>query len=497
MTTEAVKTPTYGNWRRPRKAGLGSFGLVGTVGVFGGLVLVLLASLFSLSAAVVVALPLALLVGPLALRTPDGRNIYNVLSIRIGWHRRKTMRQTLYASGPLSGRPGGRFRPPGMLSRVTMHEGRDPYDRAFGVLHHRQRNLYTIVLSCEPDGGSLVDPDQVDIWVALWGEWLSRLAHEPGLRGASVIVETAPDPGTRLESEVLTRIAPEAPPAARAVMEEVVDRYPDASSEMNTYITLTYGLPGGRKRPTEEVLTDLAMRVHGLSEGLVSAGGGAAEPLTAERIAEVIRVAYDPAVAGDVLDVRARHGGTGLEWADSGPTATVETVNAYQHDSGVSRSWLLTLAPRGTVRSNVLRPLLDPTPSIRRKRVAIFYRPIDPATSARIVEQDRRAAQFMATSTRGMVRARAASEVEAVEQIAAEEASGAGLAEFSMVVTVTVDSALDIAEADATVRNMVGATRLSMRPADRMQATAFTCALPVGILPWEETLIPHELQEAL
>jgi hypothetical protein len=30
-----------------------------------------------------------------------------------------------------------------------------------------------------------------------------------------------------------------------------------------------------------------------------------------------------------------------------------------------------------------------------------------------------------------------------------------------------------------------------------MQAAAFSCTLPTGILPWEQTLIPHELQEAL
>ena len=497
MTTEAIKARSYGNWRRPRKAGLGSFGLIGTVGVFGGLVVVLLASMISMQAALVVAVPIVAVVGPLAIRTPDGRNVYNVMSLRIGWSHRKSKRQHLYVSGPLSARPGGRFRPPGMLSRTTMLEGRDPYDRPFGVLYHRHRNLYTIVLGCEPDGGSLVDPDQVDIWVAMWGDWLSRLAHEPGLRGASVIVETAPDPGTRLATEVLNRISPDAPPAARAVMEEVVERYPDASSEMNTYITLTYGLPGGQKRAKEEVLTDLALRIHGLIGGLVSAGAGAAEPLSAERIAEVVRVAYDPAVAADVLEVRARHGGTGLEWADSGPSATVETVNAYQHDSGVSRSWLLTLAPRGTVRSGVLRTLLDPAPSIRRKRVALLYRPIDPATSARIVEADRRAAQFMANSTRGLVRARAASEVEAAEQTASEEAAGAGLVEFSMVVTITVDSAADVDDANVTMRNLLGATRLAMRPADRMQAAAFSCALPVGLLPWEQTMIPHELQEAL
>ncbi|MGW3459243.1 SCO6880 family protein [Streptomyces olivaceoviridis] len=497
MSAEAAAHPTYGNWRRPRRPGLGPFGLIGTFGVFGGLVVALLVSLVSLTAALGLLVPLALLLVPLMVRTQDGRNLYQLLALRIGWLRRKAKGAHTYVSGPLSRRPGGRFRPPGLLTNVTMDEGRDAYDRPFGVLHHKGRGLYTIVLGCEPDGGSLVDPDQVDVWVASWGEWLARLSHEPELRGAAVIVETAPDPGTRLANEVLPRIRDDAPAAARAVMEEVVERYPAASSEMHTYIALTYNVPTTRGRDHQEVLTDLAIRIPGLLAGLVSAGGGSAAPLSAERIAEIVRTAYDPAVAGDILAVRAEHGTTGLRWDDAGPTATVETVGAYQHDSGVSRTWLLTLAPRGTVRSSVLRGLLEATPGNRRKRVALLYRPIDPATSARIVESDRRAAQFMASSGRGIVQARAASEVRAAEQTAAEEASGAGLVEFSLMLTVTVDTADQLADAAVTVRNLQAASRLSMRPADRMQAAAFTCTLPVGVLPWEHTLIPHELQEAL
>lgn len=365
------------------------------------------------------------------------------------------------------------------------------------MLYHPNRRLYTIVLGCEPDGGSLIDPDQVDMWVAAWGEWLARLAHEPGLRGASVIVETAPDTGTRLANEVLPRIQPDAPPMARAVMAEVVENYPSASSEMHTYICLSYGVAAGRKPDHDEMITDLAIRIPGLIAGLAGAGGGSATPLTAERIAEVVRVAYDPAVAGDVLDLRSVYGTSGLEWDDAGPTAGVETVKSYQHDSGVSRTWLLTLAPRGTVRSNVLGALLEASPSTRRKRVALLYRPIDPATSAKIVEADRRAAQFMATSGRGMVQARAASEVQATEQTAAEEAAGAGLVEFSLMVTVTVDSADQLPDANVSVRNLAATARLSFRPADRMQAAAFTCTLPVGVLPWEMTLLPRELQEAM
>ncbi|MEV6545504.1 SCO6880 family protein [Streptomyces sp. NPDC051665] len=497
MSTEAVSHPTYGNWRRPRRAGLGPLGLVGTFVIFGGLVATLLASLISLYAAIIVFVPVVLFLIPLTIRTQDGRNVYQLFALRVGWWRRKAAGSHLYVSGPLSARPGGRFRPPGLLNKVTASEGRDAYDRPFGILHHPQRDLYTIVLGCDPDGGSLIDPDQVDVWVALWGEWLARLSHEPGLKGATVIVETAPDPGTRLAHEVLPRIHPNAPAAARAVMEEVVERYPSASSEMHTYVTLTYGNPAGQKRRKEDVMTELAIRIPGLLSGLVAAGGGAAYPLSAERIAEVVRVAYDPAVAADVLNARALEGGTGLEWDDAGPAAAVETVNAYQHDSGVSRTWMLTLAPRGTVRSSVLRGMLEAAPGTRRKRVALVYRAIDPATSARIVEADRRSAQFMATSGKGMVQARAASEVRAAEQTAAEEASGAGLVEFSLMLTVTVDNLAELADASVTVRNLTAASRVLMRPADRMQAAAFSCTLPAGILPWEQTLVPHELQEAL
>ncbi|WP_328749934.1 hypothetical protein OHT57_31260 [Streptomyces sp. NBC_00285] len=497
MSTEAVSHPTYGNWRRPRRAGLGPLGLLGTFVIFGGLVATLLASLISLYAAVIVFVPVVLFLIPLAIRTQDGRNVYQLFALRVGWWRRKAAGAHLYVSGPLSARPGGRFRPPGLLNKVTATEGRDAYDRPFGILHHPQRDLYTIVLGCDPDGGSLIDPDQVDVWVALWGEWLARLSHEPGLKGATVIVETAPDPGTRLAHEVLPRIHPDAPPAARAVMEEVVERYPSASSEMHTYVTLTYGNPAGQKRKKQDVITELAIRIPGLLSGLVAAGGGAAYPLSSERIAEVVRVAYDPAVAADVLNARALEGGTGLEWDDAGPAAAVETVNAYQHDSGVSRTWMLTLAPRGTIRSSVLRGMLEAAPGTRRKRVALVYRAIDPATSARIVEADRRSAQFMASSGKGMVQARAASEVRAAEQTANEEASGAGLVEFSLMLTVTVDSMAELADASVTVRNLTAASRVLMRPADRMQAAAFSCTLPAGILPWEQTLVPHELQEAL
>jgi hypothetical protein len=121
-------------------------------------------------------------------------------------------------------------------------------------------------------------------------------------------------------------------------------------------------------------------------------------------------------------------------------------ANAYLHDSGVSRTWLLTLAPRGTVRANVLRGMLDRPSGTRRKRVALLYRPIDPATSARIVEADRRARSSWRPHGGHGAGARRLRD-EAAEQTAAEEASGAGLVEFSLMVTVTVDSDAELEDA--------------------------------------------------
>ncbi len=493
--TESSVRPTYGNWRKPPRPGIGPLGLLGTAVLLGGLIVALLAALASWIAALAIGAADAVVVAPLAIRTADGRAAFSVIAARAGWARRRASGETTYVSGPLSPRPRGQFRPPGLLAPIEMLEGRDAYDRAFGVLHNAAVSTFTIVLGCDPDGGALVDPEQVDIWVAQWGGWLAGLAHEPGLLGATVIVETAPDPGTRLATEVLPLLDPRAPARARALMTEVVASYPAASSETSTYVTLTYG-PGGTRRRGDTV-TDLAIRLPGLAGGLAAAGAGSVRPVPAERIAGAVRVAYDPAAAAPVLQARAQTGTSGLRWEDAGPGSVEESLDAYFHESAVSRSWVACEAPRGTVRSSVLRGLLEPSPRIGRKRVAILYRPEDPASAARIVESDRRSAHFMAGSTTGLVNARASATVRAAEQAAAEEAAGAGLVEFGLVVTATVDTPGELSAADAEVANLAATARLRLRVARGQQGTAFATAVPAGVLPWLHTLLPHQLRRAL
>ena len=487
--------PTYGNWQRPVRPGIGPLGLAGTAGLLVGMVISLLMAMLSLTAGVITAAVFTVVIGPLALRTRDGRSGFTMLAGLLGWARRRSTGATTYVSGPLSPRPGD-FPPPGLLARRELREGHDAFGRPFGVVHQPGLNTWTVVFACDPDGGTLVDPDQVNTWVAHWGGWLAGLAHEQGLQGASVIVETTPDPGTRLAAEVLPRLDPHAPAAARAVMEEVVATYASASSETTTYVTLTYG-PAGSRRSDEDTLADLAIRIPGLAGGLIAAGAGSAVPMSAERIAETVRVAFDPSIAATVLQARAEGTPTGQTWDNAGPADAEELRDYYVHDSGVSRSWVAVDAPRGAVRSGVLRNLLEPSSRIRRKRVALLYRPESPGAAARLVERERRNAYFMTSSTRGPIRARAAGAVRAAEQTATEEAEGAGLVEFAVVVTATVDQLSDLDAASAEVTNLAATARLQLRRAYRQQANAFATALPVGLLPWQHTVVPHELRRLL
>jgi hypothetical protein len=493
-----MSRPTYGNWRLPGRPGIGSLGLLGTTAMLGGVVVALVVALASWIAALGIAALVAIGIAPLAVRSSGGRSGYTVLASRLSWLRRRLCGAVTTVSGPLA---GGRFSPPGLLTQMEMLEGRDVYNRRFGVMHDRRSATCAVVLACDPDGGALVDGEQVDTWVACWGAWLAQLAHEPGLLGATVVVETAPEPGTRLAAEVLPQLDPAAPAAAREVITELVTDYPAASSETSTWVTLTWrSQVAGRtvRRPDRiaDTITELAIRIPSLAAGLTAAGGGTARPAAPEEVAAGVRVAFDPGAAALVLQAWA-DGDIGVSWEDAGPVTARETSDCYFHEDAVSRTWVACETPRGTVRSGVLRALLEPSPRIARKRVAILYRPVDPASAARIVESDRRTAHFMAASTTGLVNARASSAVRAAEQAAAEEASGAGLVEFGLVVTATCGSVEELRAADAEVANLAASARLRLRVARGQQAAAFSSALPAGVLPWLHTLVPYSLRGAL
>jgi hypothetical protein len=474
---------TYGNWRLGRRAGLFGLGPAGTTAAF--IVMAISAGLLAVSfyAALWVALLGLLALGPLAVRV-NGRTGLQVLGARAAWWLGRSQRRHVYVSG-IASRVTLSHRLPGVLARSEVYEVETGRAGRVGVVVVPQSRHYTVTLRCAPEGMDLVDQSTIDGRVSRLAAWLSALCREPMLVQAQVTVETTPDPGTLLATEVATTTRPNAPQLARQVLDEVVRAYPAGSASIDTRVSLTFTPPAGRSWSHEEMCREVAARLPLFHAGLTGAGASAISPMTAHALARVVRGAYDPAAALDL----ARDEEAPVEWSQAGPVAAREAWNFYRHDSGVSRSWGMVEAPRGVVFATTFSRLTEPDPQLLRKRVTLIYRPYPPNEAARLVESDKRDARFNAAK-RPRPTARDMVDLAAAEQAAEEEAAGAGVIRFTVLVTATVDDESKLDDADAIIRARTGEARLFLRPMYGCQAAAFAAGLPAGVVLTTHASIP-------
>ncbi|WP_458117320.1 SCO6880 family protein [Arthrobacter sp. D2-10] len=498
--TTDVRPRVYGNYRVPTSKGLAGLSTAGTIvlvlGVIGGVLLMMLnmwaaALLFEALIAMVLLLSMH--------KNKHGRTLMERIFRRFGWMNAQYTGANTYRAGPVSRVPGGTTTLPGISARSTISEHTDAYGRPFALLHVPQRNHYTVVLGSEPDGGGMVDQEQINRWVDRWSHWLGILTDEPGLIAASVTIETAPDSGFRLARKVESRIDPNAPAFARAVIQETVAALPTGATVTRAYIAVTFRAAlrtGGRIRKADEVANDLAARLPNITASLSNTGAGVATPLTAQELCEVIRVAYDPAEA--VLFDRAHAEGKAplLNWSEVGPQAADTFWDSYHHNNAWSKSWAMSVPPRSTVQANVLQALVAPSPEVVRKRVTMLYRPIDAARAAQLVENDVNTATFNASS-RNRATSRDTRETRAARATAEEEADGAGLLNFAMIVTATVRSKQDLPEAEAAIENLGASARIRLEEAYGAQDSTFAAGLPLGIVIPDHLALPKTVRDAL
>jgi hypothetical protein len=474
---------TYGNWRLGRKAGLFGLGPAGTIAAF--IVMAIAAGLLAVSfyAALWTALVGLAALAPLAVRV-HGRTGLQVLAARAAWWMGRSRRQHVYVSGVAS-QVTLSHRLPGILARSEVYEVETGRAGLIGVVVVPQSRHYTVTLRCAPEGVDLVDQSAIDARVGRLAGWLSALCREPMLVQAQVTVDTTPDPGTLLAAEVAGTTRPDAPPLARQVLDEVVRAYPTGSATVDTRVSMTFAPPAGRSWSHEEMCREIATRLPHFHAGLTGAGASAISPMTPAALARVLRGAYDP---GATLDL-AQAEDAPIDWSQAGPVATREAWNSYRHDSGVSRSWGMVEAPRGVVFASTFARLTEPDPQLLRKRVTLIYRPYPPRESARLVESDKRDARFNAAQ-RPRPTARDMVDLAAAEQAAEEEAAGAGIIRFTVLVTATVDDESKLDDADAIIRARAGEARLFLRPMYGCQAAAFAAGLPAGVVLTTHATIP-------
>ena len=368
---------------------------------------------------------------------------------------------------------------PGILSGCKVSEYVDSWNRSFALVEH-PNNTAAVVIRLTPAGSNLVDQETVDIQVAYWGQWIGDLSNESGITGASITIESLPDLGGRLNREVTSRRAANCPQVAGEVIEGVLDES-TGSNQVRVWVTLTFSLAalGGRKNK-EIAGREIASRLPGLTQGLVAAGGGATHLVTVNELARLVRSAYDPD-SEELFDQALAAGQTiNLEWGQSGPVFAQADFSSYRHDGAVSRVWTMTCPPRGAVQSAVLSRLLEPNRDVQRKRVTILYQPMDAAKAPSVVERDLNHARANAAGARPS--ARSINELAAASEVASEEASGAGLVDFAMIITATTTPD-HLEDTSVTVNALSAASRLLIRPAYGAQDSGFALGLPLGLHP--------------
>jgi len=474
-TSKEPEERTYGHWRLGRRPGLWGLDPVGTALAFGFMVLA--ASMLAVSTVVAlwVAITGLVVLAPLMVRIA-GRTGLQVLSARLAWWWGTSRRRHIYVSG-IASRVSEAHRLPGILARSLLYEVETGRHGPIAVVVVPQSRHYTMTLRCETDGMDLVDRAVIDARVARLAAWLSALCREPMLAQAQITIETTPDPGTRLAEEVASTTRPDAPALARQVLDEVVYRYPAGSAQVDTRVSLTFTPPPGQAWKPEVMCREVAARLPHLYAGLTGTGVSGIRPMTAADLAATMRACYDPGAALEL----ARDHDTVIAWEQAGPVAAKETWDSYRHDTGVSRTWGMVEAPRGTMFASTYSRLTEPDPELLRKRVSLIYRPYAPGEAARLVERDKRDAYFTA-GKKHRATARDSVDVAAAEQTAAEEARGAGVVRFTVLVTATVADEAQLGEAERIIKARAGEARLHLRSMNGSQAAAFTAGLPAGVV---------------
>lgn len=502
MSSETqVMEGRYGNISKPGRSGiLGlpvSVSLAGVPLVF--VVVLMMARGWFLAAFVLAVAAIAGAVLMLVTQK-DGRSIYGRMMLKFMQRRKEKTGRHVYLAGPTGKAPDGKVRLPGLLAASELSEHADSYGNRFGMIRVAGQGVrnYSVVIEAHPDGDELVDKQRVDSMVAHWGAWLAQRGEEEGIRGASVTVESAPDSGLRLRRMMQANAKDSASAFAAAVAEAIPQEYEGGSPVLTTRLTVTFdgtAVDGSNKdRGTEDMAQEIGNRLPVILSGLVDTGAGTSvRTCTAQDIIDFTRTAYDPTTAAQIEEARADDG-TGLTWDQAGPVFALDAFDHYRHDRAFSKSWTMYVGPKGMFRASALRRVLEPTQDVLRKRVTVLYRPVPAERATELVERDINDANF-AGSQRRRITARDKQRRAAAAKSADEEAQGAGLVRFGVVVTVSAADPARFKQLDKQVPASFNQARLRVRPALGNQAVTFQSGLPLGLVLPDHMMLPDELRE--
>ncbi|WP_068056727.1 SCO6880 family protein [Nocardia xishanensis] len=479
----------YGRWERPRSAGF--FGLTWGVSMLGlGLIVMVMVG-FMLTRSLTVAGGLiavaAVMFTPLAI-TRNGRTGWEILLLRVQFAAARARGEHVYRAGRFSRIPGV-AKLPGLLADSRLTEYETAGGKRFAMIHIRRSDHYAVVVRVIPRGKELVDQAQIDAWVEGFGQFLATQSRGGEVVAVTAVLDNVVETRLKQAREVARLVRPDAPEYAQAVMREAAADAGGVGVRIEARIAITYRAIGRGKirRDEAEQAREIGQRLQGVLSQLARAGLPAT-PLQAWEVLGLVRTRYDLAAQRDVeaagADIMSSQ-----SWDSVGPIAHKDRWDHYLHDGARSITWEMDAAPRGAVMETVLEELLRPRADIPRKRVAIVYRLHSAAEATSLVDSDFRDAVAAEQTERGIASASARIRVGNTQAAREEQARGAGLTRFGVLVTVTDHLDGDLPGIEASVKGMAAASRLGVRRCYGSQAAAFAASLGIGLILPEHTSI--------
>lgn len=479
----------FGNWLQVRSGGL--FGLSTPALVAGGigatltLLLLMRQAYWAMLAVLLITAAIILVV----FVQVGGQTLIEKLVDRRSIARRRATGETLYVSGPLSTLPAEVMeRMPGALVDVETISGEDGRQRPFTLLHHEHVGKLAAVFGCKPNGSAMQEQSVINSEVARFGGWIGQLPVEEGLDGAVIVVDSTSESTAGMVQTVRESRAKGAPDFAAEVMEAACRTLPARTASVNVYGTLVYDAAelGATPSDVSSAVTEIATRMPGQTDQLAAAGAGVCDPLTETDLSRIAQLAYLPSrdqeMALDELrgqEYKRPLTMAGPQFFDDGHGEVVF------HDGVCSLTAMMTAPPASHITARTLDRLLGPNAKFLRKRVAIFYRPVDPGTARKTVDRQVRNAQFRMDTRRSRPTSFDKQRKAVAEKTEEELSQGARLTMFAVMVTVTfAPTEKGYRDAVNQLKSLMNQTLMEYRFIETAGSAAFHLTLPFGVLPW-------------
>jgi hypothetical protein len=279
---DRIQVRTYGGWRRTRGIGLLGLGPAATFALLAALIVVLILTALSLRTLLYIGPPVLLAAATTLIR-PGGTPIAQLAIQRLRWWHGTRTGQTGYRADVVR-RHAGVLQLPGTLAATELLSAEDGYGGRYGLVRDRHTGFLTATLRVIPTSTWLADTGDADSWVANWGAWLASLGYLPAVRWVCVTIDTAPDPGSTLASQVAATADPAAPQPALDIMRQLVATAPAAAADVDTRVSVTFDPAAfpAQPRAITAAIAETGQALAGLESALGACGvtvlGRAAPP---------------------------------------------------------------------------------------------------------------------------------------------------------------------------------------------------------------------------